>query len=107
MLKRKTPAEFKTSLAIKSLGEVVHLDVTYLNLDADAIDAFNARIREANEAGKVLFDAELVPDVVKAWDSEYALTPDDLAQLDKDRPGFCGAVLNGFFQSRVAELRKN
>ncbi len=100
MLKKKTPETFEADLTIISIGEKIKLKVVYNNVDPVKVD-------EENKDKKVTQN-DLLRTVVNSWESEYDLHSDaDLAQLERDRPSLIWAVIQGFYQGRVAALQKN
>lgn len=109
MLKRGArPETLAATLAIKSQGETVNLNVTYFNRKLSEVQAaIEEAQRSSLESGKNTVVAETILSVVKEWETDYPLTAEGLAELEDERPGLIMAVLMGFHQARGAELVKN
>lgn len=103
MLTKKTPEQFTKVLKIVSFDETFNLAVTYRNVTPKTLD------EEAKARGEKMgmTRVEMALRVVAEWSSEYALTREDLEQLEEDRPGVLQAVLDGFFLGRRATVEKN
>lgn len=103
MLTKKTPDKFTKTLKIVSFDETFNLVVTYRNISPKALDE-EVKAR-GEKMGMTRIDMALR--VVDEWSSEYALTREDLEQLEEDRPGVLEGVVQGFFIGRRAAVEKN
>ena len=101
MITLETPDTFSQQLKIRTLGQIFFVNVTFNNIEPDALDA------EVAERGKGFTDAELILKLVKEWEVEVELTTEGLAQLHKKRPGVIRAVIDGYFLARMATIEKN
>lgn len=109
MLSRKTPDTLATTLTFESLGEKVKMDVTFYNRTQEEIQKCvdDALASEQGKDDPRWANREAIMFMVKDWESDFALTHDDLAEMDQARPGVIDQIAFGYHKARQARETKN
>ncbi len=100
MLTRKTPEVLATEVTIIGQGqEPIKFQVVFHNRDPLDVEAYSASVD--NDPAKLLLH------LVKEWDSEYALTIDDVQEMERARPGLILALFEAWRDARRVTKVKN
>lgn len=98
MLTKQLKGTLPAALTLTGQGESVTFNVTYHNRRQSELLA---------ELEKAKDPAELVLFLVESMESEYALTPEGIKQLEDDRPGMVLFLIDGFHKARRVGAEKN
>ncbi len=103
VMKGNAPKTIPAKLEITGGGETNTLSITFHNRKPSE---FQAKLDEL-KGSKDPFLPSMVLFVVKEWESDYSLSLEGVLEMDDDRPGICGAILQGFHKVRRVALEGN